>query len=613
LLGNDQRIVTAHREAVKAAVRELETFAATRVRIAGANADRTTSNIVAVLFEHDTSRALDPHLHTHCILFNATHDATENRWKALQNHGMLAAQKYVQNVYYHELALALCANGYTVENCARGDFRIAEISPELCLRFSKRHQQIDEQTNRFLAKHPDKASGNIKAVREHLAHKQRSRKQHDIPQGQLRALWHSQLLADEKVNIPEPARAKNIRRLSAAEAVDWAEEHLFDRCSIVHEHELWYYALEFARGHRLTLAEIKQETASRPYIREKPDRITRRDVLVREWAMVQFARNGMRSRAPLAPDSNQMDKTLAEDQKIALQRILRSRGFVTLFRGGAGTGKSYVLRRVQEALLDSGRATHVLAPQRQQVFDLSKAGLSGSQTVAEFLARGSLADQAVVIVDEAGQIGAGQLLELLNLVQSRGGRDLLSGDTRQHGPVAASDALRAIERYSGLEPVELNEIRRRDPKRARDQAERTRIGEYRAAVKEASRGAVEASFDRLEQLGAITEAGSTQLRDELASAYVELARNRESVIVVSQTRAEIDEVNERIRRYLRENRLLAGVEEDVTSCARSISRPHRRVIGVIIPRITSSCSTKTSAAVSAGISGVSVELRSAEP
>jgi conjugative relaxase-like TrwC/TraI family protein len=188
LLGNDQRIVTAHGEAVKAAVRELETFAATRVRIGGANADRTTGNIVAALFEHETSRALDPHLHTHCIVFNETQDATENRWKALQNHRMLAAQKYVQNVYYHELALGLRAYEYTVENSARGDFRIAEISPDFCLRFSKRHRQIDEQTNRFLAEHPDKTRGNIKAVREHLAHKQRSRKQHDVPQGQLRAL-----------------------------------------------------------------------------------------------------------------------------------------------------------------------------------------------------------------------------------------------------------------------------------------------------------------------------------------------------------------------------------------------------------------------------------------
>ncbi len=174
-------------------MRELETFAATRVRVGGTNSDRTTSNIVAALFEHETSRALDPHLHTHCIVFNATHDAAEDRWKAVQNVQMLVAQKYVENVYYHELARALRSCGYTVENSARGDFRIAEISRELCARFSKRHRDIDEQTKQFLAENHDKANGNVKAVREHIAHKERSRKQHDMPRNQLRALWQSQL------------------------------------------------------------------------------------------------------------------------------------------------------------------------------------------------------------------------------------------------------------------------------------------------------------------------------------------------------------------------------------------------------------------------------------
>lgn len=93
LVGGDERIVAAHKEAVKIAVRELEQFAATRVRQADSNTDRITGNIVAALFEHETSRALDPHLHTHCIIFNATQDAEEGRWKALQNYQMLSAQK----------------------------------------------------------------------------------------------------------------------------------------------------------------------------------------------------------------------------------------------------------------------------------------------------------------------------------------------------------------------------------------------------------------------------------------------------------------------------------------------------------------------------------------
>jgi conjugative relaxase-like TrwC/TraI family protein len=151
LVGGDKRIVTAHTEAVKVALAELERFAAARIRGAKCNADRRTGNIVAALFEHEISRALDPHLHTHCIIFNATHDPEEKRWKALQNYEMLGAQKFVENVYYHELARVLGSFGYPITNAARGDFELAEIPRDVCERFSKRHREIDEKTQEFLA------------------------------------------------------------------------------------------------------------------------------------------------------------------------------------------------------------------------------------------------------------------------------------------------------------------------------------------------------------------------------------------------------------------------------------------------------------------------------
>ncbi len=67
----------------------MEPFASTRVRQDGQCTDWTTGKIVAAVFRHDTSRALDPHLHSHCIVLNATHDPVERCWKALQNHDIL--------------------------------------------------------------------------------------------------------------------------------------------------------------------------------------------------------------------------------------------------------------------------------------------------------------------------------------------------------------------------------------------------------------------------------------------------------------------------------------------------------------------------------------------
>jgi len=175
----------------------MEPFACARVRVGGNNNDRETGNLVTATFTHDTSRALDPHLHTHCIVFNATFDPVENRWKALQNFEMLRAQKYVENVYYHELARSLVGLGYGIENRSRGDFDVLGISHALCERFSKRHSEIDAQTRILLEQHPEKASGNIADIRENLGQNRRSRKVRDFTPPQLRAIWKNQITHSE--------------------------------------------------------------------------------------------------------------------------------------------------------------------------------------------------------------------------------------------------------------------------------------------------------------------------------------------------------------------------------------------------------------------------------
>lgn len=564
LVSEDERIVEAHGAAVKVAFAELERFAAARIRGAGRDADRRTGNIVAALFEHETSRALDPHLHTHCIVFNATHDSEEGRWKALQNYEILAAQKYAENVYYHELARSLRACGYTIKNTARGDFEIAEVEPELCARFSKRHREIDEKTRAFLKAHPDKRGRNEQAIREHIAHKDRAPKVRNPSAETLRSLWRGQLSTEERETLrpARPTARSGSPELSTAAAVTWAEEHLFERRSVVREHELWRHALAAGRGSAFAVADIHREAASRTYLHGEGDKLAHRDALAREWAIVEAARDGIGRLGPLAPPPRP-DAQLAPDQSSALDSILGSTSFITLFRGGAGTGKSFVLQRVQRALDESGRPSVVLAPQRQQVIDLGRDGLRQVKTVSEVLQRDDLPSGAVVIVDEAGQIGGRQLLDLIRMVEARGGRLILSGDTRQHGPVEASDALRAIERYSGVRAAELNEIRRQDPARGSDAEEREKIAKYREAVEAAAEGDLNGSLEKLETLGAVVECSANEQCERLSEAYVRLVGTGESAIVVSQTRAEVRSLNEVIRARLRGVGALDGADAEV--------------------------------------------------
>ena len=62
---------------------------------------------------------------------------------------MFPAQKFIENVYYHELVKSLQRFGYRVQNSPRGDFEIEGVSPELIDRFSKRRREIDEKTKSF--------------------------------------------------------------------------------------------------------------------------------------------------------------------------------------------------------------------------------------------------------------------------------------------------------------------------------------------------------------------------------------------------------------------------------------------------------------------------------
>ena len=568
LVGDDNRIVEAHEQAVTEALRQLQSFAATRVRKNGQSTDRLTGNMVAAVFQHETSRALDPHLHSHCILFNATFDPVEKQWKALQNYEMLAAQKFVENVYYHALARALVKFGYQIENRPRGDFEIKSVSPELVKKFSKRHDQIDQKTRELLASEPEKADGNIAAIRENIAHKERARKIRDIGLEKLQAIWDGQMTPPEKQSLrqlttSQPVVAEATGNLAEA-AVTWAEEHLFERRSVVHEHELWRHALAHARGREVSIAEIQSVTQRRNYLRmdDQPGKVTTREHLQREYEIVQTAKEGFGDCHPLVWQPRPVNPQLDEEQRQALGALVSNTNLVSIFRGGAGTGKSYVLRELVGQIQEAGRRVVVLAPQRQQVVDMERAGFPSPATISSFLMKRELAEGAAVVVDEAGQIGGKQMLELIRLVRERNARLILSGDTRQHGAVEASDALLAIERYSGVRPVELHNIRRQDPALGQTTDERIHIKQYRQAVKLAADGKFAESFSQLDKMGAVVSCGVGDQADKLADEYFGLAEKNLSAVVVSQTWAEVHRVNEQVRDKLKSKGLVGA--NDVT-------------------------------------------------
>lgn len=557
-LCQDVRIIELHNRAVRQAMIELEKFAETRVRKSGQNGDRVTGNIIGAAFRHDTSRELDPHLHTHCVVLNATFDPVENRWKALGAVGMYRAQKFAENCYYHDLAKGLRGLGYEIANDGRS-FEIKGVPANVIALFSKRHQQIDAETQKRIER--EGLRGNVKDLREQVARDERKRKMKDSTADRLRPIWAKQLTKSDQaaLDVLRAVSPGHKVRADVAGIAAWADEHLFERRSVVNDYELMSAALARGRGEDFDLAALREAIEKRAYIREDGTRkLTSREVLRCELGIVVAAHDGRGQHLPLSP-GYQPATALSVEQAVAVRQILASRDFITLFRGSAGTGKSFTLREVTQGLRAADHPVVVLAPQRQQVADLCADGLPAS-TLSLCLQSQSLPPRAVVLVDESGQIGGKQLGELVALVKRHGGRLILSGDTRQHGAVPASDALRAIEEFSGLKAAVLREIRRQDPARAKSMAERAFVAAYRRAVKAAAAGRIEESFDGLDRLGCIREVAPDDRRAILAREYLASIERHERVLVVAQTWNEVNGMNEAIRAELQTSgRIASGV------------------------------------------------------
>jgi conjugative relaxase-like TrwC/TraI family protein len=80
LVHGDQRVLDAHDRAVEVALAELERHA--QAWAGGGRETVTTGSSVIATFRHETSRAVDPQLHTHCVVMNMTRRGSE--WRALR-------------------------------------------------------------------------------------------------------------------------------------------------------------------------------------------------------------------------------------------------------------------------------------------------------------------------------------------------------------------------------------------------------------------------------------------------------------------------------------------------------------------------------------------------
>ena len=143
LVGGDRRIVDAYRAAVKDTIAWVErNAAAARVEIRGRETLLPTGNLVAALFEHDTSRALDPQSHLHAVVANVT-QTPDGNWHALRNDKLWSLNTLLNSITmsgFRERAEAL---GYrTADRSKHGNFEAEGVARNIVMAFSQRRIQI---------------------------------------------------------------------------------------------------------------------------------------------------------------------------------------------------------------------------------------------------------------------------------------------------------------------------------------------------------------------------------------------------------------------------------------------------------------------------------------
>lgn len=542
----DSRIVDAFRDSINATMRELEAEMHTRVRKGGRDEDRVTGNMVWADFVHFTTRPVDgmpdPDLHAHCFAFNATYDWQEQAWKAGQFGDIKRDASYYEAAFHSRLAGRMHDLGFGVERHGKW-WDVKGIPRDLIEKFSRRSAEIE-------AKAAELGITDAEAKGE-LGARTRSRKAKDVPMDALRDEWAARLsatdrLAVERVLATETGSANFGERISADRAMDYAIDTAFERASVVSDKQLREAALRRSFGSVLP-EEVPGAALRAGVISREIDRrmlVTTEEVLTEEKAMLAFAREGRGRYAPFVGEGwRYRGDFLNRGQRLAVEHILRSPDQVMMVRGGAGTGKTTLMREAVAAIEESGRKVFVFAPSADAARGvLRQEGFAEADTVARLL-KDEMLQQRVrgqaLWIDEAGLLGVRQMKALFDLAARQDCRIVLAGDTRQHASVERGDALRLLEERAGIRPAEVTEILRQKDA-------------YRDAVAALSRGEVEEGLARLDALGWIVEVPSEQRHAMLARDYLTTLDQGKTALVVSPTHREGEEVTTLIRSKLRE-------------------------------------------------------------
>ena len=344
-------------------------------------------------------------------------------------------------------------------------------------------------------------------------------------------------------------------KLAPQKCIDHALNHTFERASVMADRRILESAYRHALGEAsVSVQQIDQQFKDDKRIIHVKDRgrimCTTKEVLNEERRMVELAKKGMGTMAPLYNSVPALSLTGQQEEAVA--HVLTTTNRVSIIRGAAGSGKTTLMKEAVAKIEEAGKKVIVVAPTAQASRGvLKEEGFEHAETVAKLLVDKKLQDNLkdqVLWVDEAGLLGTQDMTRLLDIATKNNTRLILGGDTRQHASVVRGDALRILNTVGGIKTAEVNRIYRQ------------RKEKYRSAVEDLSKGDVRTGFDKLDRMGAIKETDPLKPNATLVEEYVTALKKGKSALVISPTHKQGNQVTEEIRDVMRKKGMIGKRE-----------------------------------------------------
>lgn len=586
LIGNDRRLIDLHTKAVQATLSEIEKVAAqARVFKDGQMHYENTHNLIVAQFQHATSRENDPQLHTHNVVLNIT-QRNDGKFRSLaselgnpkegtQNQGFLEqvyANKRLWGATYRSyLAYGLTQAGYTIEQTqGHSQFEIVGVPETVIKHFSKRSTQIDSWLEKNGIDGSQAADKAALATRSHKI-------QITAHEAQVGWLKEAEALGfslkthhshKEKTSLsPEQLQA------TAQDAVERAILQLSEREAVFSHQSLVamsiHHGLGMVASHLINTAvqqAIQQgQLHSRHLIQGKsivPSWTTPAAIEL-EKQMLTYCERGKGAIRPLCSveviqrsSQSQKKTTLNPEQQAAVEMVATTTDRIMGIQGFAGTGKTTLLRQVNQAAKKHRIHTVGLAPSASAAQQLEESTGIPCYTIARFLVdkklQSKINKRTFLIVDESSMIANREMHQLLELMASSASRMLLVGDKDQL-PAIGSGKPFALLLASGMTVAVMKILQRQnDPI-------------LRAAVTHTIQGDITQAFACLTQ--AFTEISNKEQRlTGVADHYLKLSpEERANTLVLIPANEDRHAVNQLIREGLQQQGQISQQQETMTT------------------------------------------------